>query len=88
MRKDTQNSWNRNGVVGKFKEFILWKSNQNLMPLAFSVFLTPFLCMCVWFWFIAPKRWRERERCRGRGQEIVASGIDLRLKEKQNIFDS
>lgn len=35
---------------GKFEEFMLWKSKQNLrfsMPHAHSVFLTPFLCVFV-----------------------------------------
>lgn len=56
------------GEGGKFEEFILWKSKQNLMPLTHSVFLTPFLSVCVsvsvcaWFWSIAPKGGRERER--------------------------
>lgn len=52
------------------------------MPPAHSVYLFS-LCVCVWFWSIAPKGGRERERW---GQETVASGIDLRLKEKREYL--
>lgn len=60
-----------------FEECIKKKASKT-ETLCLSLYLTRFLCVCV-VSFLPPTKWGgERET----GQETVASGIDLRLKEK------